>query len=219
MVARRIEKLILSGPTVSCPDKDMKEVSYYAVRRKRWALHLVGSNAGSGKTDKNILDVRANVEQNYRIMFGNKSKGEKVSSALETATCSKASAVVYSLPLAVAWFQGQGKYGRDPRAPRRKELPYSGDRRCYNSGSSDHILSKSTKERDNDQIMKFCIKYFIKNKTAADEVSIFKRLITDQSAHVNFLSEELRSNLSDHIDTCKTGRQYVNDNEALLLEG
>lgn len=155
-VARRIERLIRQCPSVNSPDKDMEEALYCAVRRTKRALHVAGSSPKSPVNYKQFLGELSNVEQNYYLMYGSKSKTlKKTSNALVTTHIIRRQHHPHHRPhKQSSAFKAKLDMEKIRVPPRHKELLYKEDCKCYDFGSTDHILLKITKARDENRVVR-----------------------------------------------------------------
>lgn len=201
VMERRIEKLILQCTSGKNGDEDKRDALYFGVRDFPWVAMPISLLSRSDKKYKLFLDELAAAGQTHRIArggsgsFRNKATSSKVGGFLGRGSTSR----YKTSNEANVWFQGQAKYGRDPRAPKRKELSYKKDLKCYNCGSKEHILLKCAAKTDDERIMQRRIKDLIRNKPKLDQVKNLKQIFKDQSKHVNFLSKELFTNMYEKL--------------------
>lgn len=163
----------------------MEEAFYHAACGKKWALHMVGLQLGSSKTYKQFLHELATVEQNFHRMYGAKNKSQKKSRAVVTTSYSKATPVSSSTQAAICV------------VIKRLHIKTTGA--VTNAEVRNIFFRNVTKARNCIRIMTYGVKY----KSATEKISILKQFITDQSAHVNFLSNELCTHLNDNYNTCE----------------
>lgn len=186
-LARRIETLVPQCPQGRNDDTYKRKYLYKAVRMKAWSDGPI-SSMSQNTTYNAFLDSLTTADQNKRIR-----------EQLQNPTMRKIfdyRRTVHTNPKptgsndAVQWFQGQARYGRDPRAPSRKELkPQRGNQACFNCGTNGHTERQCRQPRDEHRIMKARIKHLLKNQTKGDVIRIIKKLLSEQSAHINFLSD------------------------------
>ena len=66
---------------------------------------------------------------------------------------------------------------------------------CFNCGHKSHTVRECCKPRDEVTVMASRIEQLMRNKNDGKRVKILSKLLAEQSAHVNFLSEELADQL------------------------
>lgn len=186
-LARRIEKLVPQCLMGRNSDGDKRDAIYYAAWGWPWAAMPITALAGSNKTYKSFLDELTTAQQNHRIRTG-KSSSNKTRSYIRSAEVSSRRTLLGSADddgEAEIWFQGQARYGRDMKAPKKKEVSYAKDKKCCNCGDTGHILTKCTKARDDKRTMRHGIKDLIKSQAKENQILTLKQSLSDKSEHVN----------------------------------
>ena len=195
-LSKRIEHLVLQCISGRNGDQDKRDSLYYAVRSFEWSSGPITSlSTQADKPYKQFLDELATAEQNHRIAGGLKGKPSRYSRTfrqpqvpLSPHTARTPDGSPHS---ASVWFAGQARYGRDPRARKTTNTTTKYDRRCYNCNGTDHIVNKCSLPLDDIRIMGNRIKQLTSGKEQKFIEKVLKKMLLEQSAHINFLSEKL----------------------------
>ena len=199
-LARRIEVLVPQAPAGENADRDKRKALHQGVRKFVWAEPIINTLSYSPrKPYKEFLHELAASEQNHRVASalrasssrqprtrpygrsGDHRRGEGGQSALGPSG-SRAADI---------WYAGQAQLGWDPKARRVPRMNVRYDRQCYNCGDKSHVVDKCTKPRDEVRVLKGRLRSMTRGKDAKTTIQVLKELLMEQSAHVNFLSEEL----------------------------
>ena len=208
-LARRIERLVPQCQPGRNGDRDKRDALYYAVRSCEWSSGPITSlSTFAGKPYKQFLDELATAEQNHRIAGNLKGKLSRHGRAFrqpQTLSPPTTTRAAEGTPNSASiWFAGQARYGRDPRARKTPNVTTRYDRRCYNCNSTDHIVNKCSLPLDDVRIMGNRIKQLTRGKDQKFIEKVLKKMLLEQSAHINFLSERLIESMNVNDDIFDT---------------
>ena len=71
--------------------------------------------------------------------------------------------------------------------------------KCYNCGKTGHSLRNCRKPRDDNRIMTARLRDILRHTPQEEKVTMLKKLISEQAAHINFLSEHLYDRITDEM--------------------
>lgn len=204
-LASKIERLVPQASRHRRGDLDKREALYHAVKGMPWAQPaLSGIASNPNKTYKDLLSELATLQANNSTMI-KEQQAHRHNSKIVTDTIPQPFIRTYNNNKgstdAINWYQGQARYGRDPRAPRRTHNQHKHDKKCYNCGDKTHMLPNCPKPRDENRITKHRISDLLRSKSSDAKIEILKRLLSEQSKYVNYLSQALYDTMYDSSNT------------------